>query len=73
MSTPPSQPSLENLPCSGTRGKKKHMWRMDEKTLEYRGIKILNKRIFFIPSKQNYSKHVERIEMWKKMGEGQEA
>ncbi len=46
---------------------------MDEKTLEYRGIKILNKRIFFIPSKQNYSKHVERIEMWKKMGEGQEA
>jgi hypothetical protein len=50
------------------------MWKMDEKTLEYRGIKILNeRRLFFIPTKHNYSKHVERVEMWKKMGEGEEA
>ncbi len=47
---------------------------MDEKILEYRGIKILNERkLFFIPTKQNYSKHVERIEMWKKTGEREEA
>lgn len=37
-------------------------------------IEELNERIlFFIPTKQNYSKHVERIEMWKKMQEGEEA
>ncbi len=42
---------------------------MDEKIMEYRRIKILNEiRLFFCPTK-----HVERIEMWKKMGEGEEA
>ncbi len=50
------------------------MWRMDQKTLEHKGIKILGKRkLFFTPTKQSYSKQVEIIEMWKKMGEGKEA
>ncbi len=41
---------------------------MDQKTLEQRGIRIPNdRRIFFIPIKQNYLKQVERIKMWKKM------
>jgi hypothetical protein len=34
MSTPPSQPSLENLLTFGIESRKKHMWRMDQKTLE---------------------------------------
>ncbi len=46
---------------------------MDQKTLEPRGIRIPNdKRMFFTPTKQSYSKHVEKIDMWKKMGEGEE-
>ncbi len=42
---------------------------MDQKTLELRGIKISNEiRLFFTPTKQSYSKLVEKIETWKKMG-----
>jgi hypothetical protein len=48
--------------------KTKNPWIMDQKTLEQRGIRIPNdRRIFFIPIKQNYLKQVERIKMWKKM------
>ncbi len=61
MSTPSSKPSLENLPCFRTEEKKTYVedgW----ENFGYRRIKILNERILiFIPSKQNYSKHVERI------------
>jgi hypothetical protein len=46
---------------------------MDQKTLEQRGISIPDdRRMFFTPTKQSYSKHVEKINMWKKMGEGKE-
>jgi hypothetical protein len=35
---------------------------MDQKTLENKGIRILDvTRLFFTPTKQSYSKHVERI------------
>jgi hypothetical protein len=38
--------------------------------LAQRGIKIPNEdRYFFTPTKHSYSKQVERMEMWKKMGE----
>ncbi len=47
---------------------------MDQKNAEQRGIRILNDiRMFFTPTKQIYSKYVERINMWKKMGEGERA
>jgi len=37
-------------------------------------IRIPNeRRLFFTPTKHNYSKQVERTEMWKKMGEGKKA
>ncbi len=39
------------------------------KDFSKRGIKIPNEdRYFFTPTKQSYSRQVERIEMWKKMG-----
>jgi hypothetical protein len=28
--------------------------------------------MFLTPTKQNYSKHVEKIDMWKRMGKGEE-
>jgi hypothetical protein len=38
------------------------MWKMDEKTLEYRGIKILNeRRLFFIP---NMSRELKCGKRW---------
>ncbi len=47
--------------------------RMDQKTLKHKRIRIPNvTRFFFIPTKQSYSKQVEIIKMWKKMGEGKE-
>ncbi len=47
--------------------------RMDQKTLKHIRIRIPNvTRFFFIPTKQSYSKQVEIIKMWKKMGEGEE-
>jgi hypothetical protein len=74
MSTSPSQLGLENLPGFGTEKRKKHLWRMDQKTLEHRGIRILDvTRFLFTPIKRSYSKHVEGIKMSKKMGEGEEA
>jgi hypothetical protein len=48
MSTPPSQPSLENLPCFRIEERKKHLWRMDQKALEQRGIKIQDERRLFL-------------------------
>jgi hypothetical protein len=75
MSTPPSQLCLENLPSSGSEERKYHLWMMDHKTLKQRAIRIPNelRRLFFTPTKQSYSKQVEKIEMWKKMGKGEEA
>jgi hypothetical protein len=46
MFTPPSQLGLENLPCSRIKKRKEHMWRMDQKTLEHKGNKILDE-IFY--------------------------
>jgi hypothetical protein len=70
MFTPPSQLVLENLPCSRIKKRKEYMWRMDQKTLQHKGIKILDgqKTLFY----SNQIK-VEIIEMWKKMEEGKEA
>jgi hypothetical protein len=48
MSTPPSQPSLENLPCFRIEERKKHLWRMDQKALEHRGIRIQDERRLFL-------------------------
>jgi len=48
MSTPPSQPSLENLPCFKIEERKKHSWRMDQKALEQKGIRIQDERILFL-------------------------
>ncbi len=46
---------------------------MDQKILEWRGIKILDvTRFFFTPTKQSCSNYVEGIKMSKKMGEGEE-
>lgn len=62
-----------NATIDGTKKRKKHLWRMDQKTLEHRGIRILDvTRLFFIPTKQSNSKYVEGIKMSKKMGEGEE-
>jgi hypothetical protein len=51
MSTPPSQTGLENLLTFGTENRKKHMWMMEQKTLE----QILGfqneQRFFFTPTK----------------------
>ncbi len=47
---------------------------MDQKTLKQRGIKNPDdKRMFFTLTKQNYSKHIEKKYIWKKMGEGEKA
>jgi hypothetical protein len=74
MSHSPFQPSLSNLLGLGTEKRKEHMWKMDQKTSEERGIRIQDvTKLFFTLTKQSYSKHVERIEMWKKMGEGEQA
>ncbi len=72
-STPPSQPGFENSP-SFKREDKNNPWIMDQKILEQRRIRIPNdRRLLFTPTEQNYSKQVERIEMWKKKGKGEEA
>jgi hypothetical protein len=56
---------LGNLPSLGIEKRKKHLWRMDQKTSENKGIGIPDvTRLFFTPTKQSYSKHVERIKMW---------
>ncbi len=63
---------MGNLPSLGIEKRKEHLWRMDQKTLENKGIGILDvTRLFFTPTKQSYSKHVERIKMWLKMGKGE--
>ncbi len=42
---------------------------MDQKTLVKRGIKILDENKYFLTlTKKCYSKQVERLEVWKKMG-----
>jgi hypothetical protein len=33
----------------------------------------MTNKYFFIPTKQSYSKHVERIDVWKKVWEGEKA
>ncbi len=46
---------------------------MDQKTLKHKRIRIKNMiKLVFIPTKQSYSKQVEIIKMWKKVGEGEE-
>jgi hypothetical protein len=73
MSNSPFQPSLSNLLGLGIEKRKKHMWKVDQKTLEQRGIRIPNvTRLFFTPTKQSYSKHVEIIKMWKNMGDSEQ-
>jgi len=62
---------LENLLSFGTKKQKQHLWRMDQKTLKHKRIKIPNViKLVFTPTKQSYSKQVEIIKMWKKVGEG---
>jgi len=52
MSTPPSHLGLENLPCFKIEEGKKHFRKMDQKTLEKRGIKIQDeRRLFLTPTK----------------------
>jgi hypothetical protein len=71
-SIPPFQLDFENSPSFKSEDKKSP-WIMDYNILEQRGIRIPNdRRLFFTPTKQSYSKQVERIEMWKKMGKGEE-
>jgi hypothetical protein len=42
---------------------------MDRQIFTKRGIKILDKNIyFFTPTKQSYSKYVEKPEEWKQTG-----
>jgi hypothetical protein len=48
MSNSSFQPSLSNLPSFGIEKRKKHMWKMDQKTLEQRGIRILDFRRLFL-------------------------
>jgi hypothetical protein len=68
MFTTPFQLGLKYSLGSKSEKIKENLWVMDKKTLEYKGIKILNYKImFFTPTKQNYSKHVEKINVWKKM------
>jgi hypothetical protein len=58
----PSQLGLNNLPSPRTKKRKEHPWKMDSKTLEERRINIPHvTRLFFSPTKQGYSKHVERL------------
>jgi hypothetical protein len=64
---------LENLLGFGTKKQKRHLWRMDQKTLKHKRIRIPNEiKLVIIPTKQSYSKQVEIIKMWKKVGEGEE-
>ncbi len=52
-----SQSGLGNLPVSVPRNIQNLQWKMDQKTLAKKGIKIPNEnRYFFTPTKQNYSK-----------------
>jgi hypothetical protein len=48
MSNSSFQPSLSNLPSFGIEKRKKHMWKMDQKTLEQRRIRILDFRRLFL-------------------------
>jgi hypothetical protein len=64
---------LENLLGFGIKKQKQHLWRMDQKILKHKRIRIPNViKLVFILTKQSYSKRVEIIKMWKKVGEGEE-
>jgi hypothetical protein len=46
---------------------------MDQKILKHKRIRISNViKLVFTPTKQSYSRQVEIIKMWKKVGEGEE-
>jgi len=64
-----SQLSLVNLLVFIPKHRRIQWWKMDQQTLAKMGINNLDNNIyFFTPTKQSYSKQLERLEVWKQMG-----